>query len=78
MNQLEEVIEQKNDKIELLRKQLETLTSQKDGDVSDQSSEIGRLSRQQLKMEQAMKVRKEEDNMSVSGLQIMALFWNYS
>lgn len=69
MNQLEEVIEQKNDKIELLRKQLETLTtSQKDGEVSDQSSEIGRLSRQLLKMEQAMKVRREEDNMSVSGL----------
>lgn len=68
MNQLEEVIEQKNDRIELLRKQLETLTtSQKDGDVSDQSSEIGRLSRQLLKMEQAMKVttRREEDNICI-------------
>lgn len=54
MNQLEEVIDQKNDKIDLLQKQIEDLTdSHSDvGVATDQTS----LKRQILKMEQAMKV----------------------
>lgn len=53
MNQLEEVIDQKNGKIDLLQKQIEGLTAPH----SDEGSvDSGLLKRQLLKMEQAMKV----------------------
>ena len=52
MNQLEEVIDQKNEKIELLRGQLDSITASQEG------GDIGSLRRQLLKMEQSMQVRK--------------------
>lgn len=53
MNQLEEVIDQKNEKIEMLNGQLQSLTAttQKEGEA-----DIGTLQRQLLKMEHSMKV----------------------
>jgi chromosome segregation ATPase len=50
MNQLEEIIDQKNETIELLRKQLDTMTSTGE-------SESNSLQKQMLKMEQSMKVK---------------------
>lgn len=56
VNQLEEVIDQKNEKIELLRDQLDSLTaSQKEG--VEGAGDATTLKRQLLKMEQSMKVR---------------------
>ena len=55
MEQLEEVIEQKNEKIAILTNQLETLTaSQKD---ESGPADVGSLQRQLIKMEQSMKVQ---------------------
>ena len=51
MNQLEEVIDQKNEKIELLRGQLDSVTASHEG------GDIGALRKQLLKMEQSMQVR---------------------
>ncbi len=54
MNHLEEVLDQKNGKIDLLQKQIENLTAPHDDDGS--KVDPGLLKRQLLKMEQAMKV----------------------
>lgn len=58
MNHLEEVIDQKNGKIELLQKQIENLTAPHDEEGSRVTVDPGLLKRQLLKMEQAMKVDK--------------------
>lgn len=59
VNQLEEVIDQKNEKIELLRDQLDSLTaSQKEG--VEGAGDATTLKRQLLKMEQSMKVHRQE------------------
>ena len=58
MNHLEEVIDQKNDKISLLQKQIATLTAPPTEDEGSGGNTIdpGALKRQLLKMEQSMKV----------------------
>ena len=59
MNHLEEVIDQKKEKIELLQKQIENLTAPHDTEGSNVAVNPGLLKRQLLKMEQAMKVELE-------------------
>ena len=56
MSHLEEVIDQKNEKIELLQKQIETLTAPHSEEGPSVAVDPGLLKRQVLKMEQAMKV----------------------
>ena len=57
MNQLEEVIDQKNEKIELLLKQIDTLTApHSENEGASVMVDPGLLKRQLLKMEQSMKV----------------------
>ena len=58
MNQLEEVIDQKNEKIELLLKQIDTLTApHSENEGASVMVDPGLLKRQLLKMEQSMKVK---------------------
>ena len=57
MNQLEEVIDQKNEKIGLLLKQIDTLTApHSEIEGANVMVDPGLLKRQLLKMEQSMKV----------------------